>query len=830
MQDNIKRFFFLQRYNDAQLAIQKELEKNANDPQLLYALFLTYNGNYINIDFNDIQEINIYYSALDFANKRQKERFESEFYLYKALSVSPNLRKIFRFIEMDNYDAVLSLFELMDDERLIFDNCIDINEFYNSLDFIVSSNIKAVNVDLYLILVNLLYIKTRDDECLALIENLSRNAVELNSVLKNYSISNTIIELSKKLHMALNDVDVSNSIKEVKRYLLKGEFDTAYQLIETVLLKEPENIYAYIYTAMCKNKINKIEELYKIPNLNSNVDFLMAYKFADEQFRNELDVHIQNSYMYLDYIKGISFMKREMHFEALDAFTKCIDFIDSAELYNKCFEDILFEANTLELKGKLEESLHLLKRLNEYNTVENDILRVTNELSHTKYLMAYDIASNARDSDDYMTAVSILEEIRDYSSANELIDIFTAKAMDSKKRELKGELFEKTSHIAPKISSGLILLLTIFIFICSIFPSHILDNVIVISTYIAAISVASLNLLCRNVKPIYRVIPTLYFVQVVFIVSQYQLLYKSYEFSDIYSPIIMIYFSLFVYSLALILSSSMVRRKFDFPYLFLILFGLIYNLIYINCPPNTYYHYLSYIGILAVMLLTKDKDNHGQVMITSFMLLLFGNFFNSKLGYLTFDFNFALGIDLLAIIITLSLIYKKGDCNRDAGLFIIFTYGLYLVKLIMTGLLISFVVIIGPGEFYNNVTQSLGRISFMGVNLYILLVAINFYIITKIIFKMVYFKKSLLITNFVFTKVVASFFIVLNLLILYRTVGIIFNYSNFESFLFGIYQRGSLWRLFDSLVIDVTMLFSVISMISFSYLYFITSRRLIFLE
>jgi len=831
MKNDLRQLFFDEKYKEAEKAIRLRLDEKPDDPELLYSLFLANNGNYIDIDFDNVGYKKTFKKAVSLANKREKEKYESEYNLYKSFSTMPYMRKMFRYAELDNYEAIKLIMESVDDSPIVLDADINRTEFYSNLDYSVSSEIRAVSVDLNLVLVNLLYIKTNHEECIKIIENLSEMAAEFNSSLAPYVITTSIDELKSKLD-SINKKeepqeptieDINTVIEKIEKCLKASDFIKASELVELALINDETNVFLHLFKAASLNGITALDELYMIHGLNKDEHFLNAYKYASDELRADLDEQMKYSYFYDDYTKGIELMEKNKHFGALECFTRCIEFPNADEKYNICFEAILSQANSLEIEERLEEALTLLNKLNEYNTVENDIERVKGKLDHVKYLKAYDIAASATNASHYLSAIAILEEIDYYSDSKELIEHFKAMAENFEKKDknpLRSERkFTTLNDKIFRITSAIIAVFFFGVFIAGIFPSKALDNVIIINTILVAITTVAQTILCKELKPIHRVLPVAYFFEALLINASYHQADMHSSAVGIYTSFIGVNISIIILFGGMLTSAIIVNRKIDIPYLTLGIASIVYYLIYIFCRADQYYYFLAYIPIIVIMLVTKDRDNHGQAIITSYILVNLLQFYGGGYGILYYTLPKALPIDIFGFTLLFTIRPNTNEDRRIINFYTIVVYGIYMIKLFLSATMFSIAIIIGSGDIYAHAIEMMGRLSFMVFNINVLITLNIFLHFSQTSKSDELFDSWYKKIHRALSVVIAFCFIFDTVLLLYRTFGVIFNYSNFESITAGVYSRGSLWNTFGSLAIDVTLLFSVFGLIVLSFLY-----------
>ena len=79
MKKEFRDLFYSEKYDDIVKDTKLLINNKPNDAELWYCLFLAENTNYIDIDFENINNEICFNKAIQLANKRQREEFNSEY-------------------------------------------------------------------------------------------------------------------------------------------------------------------------------------------------------------------------------------------------------------------------------------------------------------------------------------------------------------------------------------------------------------------------------------------------------------------------------------------------------------------------------------------------------------------------------------------------------------------------------------------------------------------------------------------------------------------------------------------------------------------------------
>ena len=216
---DIELLFQSESYDETMRLLRKELQEDSENAEWYYYLFLAENGDYANINFEDVVCEFDFNRALDLANARLRELFLAEYNFYKA--VNPNLRKYFAYASRGNIDKFEELLDTYGNKatKLIHDSS-NIEDFLSNLDYLVTFRVKHEIVDLNILALNLLYLATRNDRVYEIYKLLKARAKEIGTVLANIPLSNYLSEIKA----CLDTIKAKRSISiEMKKSLEKPQ-------------------------------------------------------------------------------------------------------------------------------------------------------------------------------------------------------------------------------------------------------------------------------------------------------------------------------------------------------------------------------------------------------------------------------------------------------------------------------------------------------------------------------------------------------------------------------------------------------------------------------
>ena len=217
---DIELLFQSESYDEAMRLLRKELQEDSENAEWYYYLFLAENGDYANINFEDVVCEFDFNRALDLANVRLRELFLAEYNFYKA--VDPALRKYFAYASRGNIDKFEALLNTYENRatKLIHDSTSK-KDFYSNLDYLVTSRVKHEIVDLNILSLNLLYLSIQNKKVLEIYNVLKERAEEIGTTLANAPLANNLLEIKEYMNTIKANINISKE-EEKKRLELEA--------------------------------------------------------------------------------------------------------------------------------------------------------------------------------------------------------------------------------------------------------------------------------------------------------------------------------------------------------------------------------------------------------------------------------------------------------------------------------------------------------------------------------------------------------------------------------------------------------------------------------
>lgn len=191
--------------------LEKELSLDPLNPEYLYYRFLVKNKDYSNIDFDNIKDIEDYNKAIDLSNTRLKIQFTSEFSFFKVLS--NDLRKCFLYSFRYNVEAFKLQLKEINFAKGAFRINDDYNTFISNLDYVITSSVNPLFIDMNLLSVNLLYLIYTDDKILSIYNLLHDRSKEIKTSLSNMEMAKSKTELFDLIDLLNNELKRIDLIK-----------------------------------------------------------------------------------------------------------------------------------------------------------------------------------------------------------------------------------------------------------------------------------------------------------------------------------------------------------------------------------------------------------------------------------------------------------------------------------------------------------------------------------------------------------------------------------------------------------------------------------------
>ncbi len=256
---SIEVLFQKEEYDKAIITIKQMLKEDTDNGELIYYLFLAENKDYANIDLNNIvNEVN-FNRALDLSNRRLRNEFEAEYNFFR--DSDPSFRKMFCYARRENKDKVLELFEKTNGPVTLPN---DLDMYLDNMDYVVTSRVTKKTLELNLLVVNLLFILTREKRLVSILAEIRNILVEIDSRYKEFKGFSNKVKLADFIFNPDKDDEIE--LVEVKKEPQKEE------KVEPVQKKEePE-----------KNEEIELVEIKEASKKKKSKSKLMRYYSDDE--------------------------------------------------------------------------------------------------------------------------------------------------------------------------------------------------------------------------------------------------------------------------------------------------------------------------------------------------------------------------------------------------------------------------------------------------------------------------------------------------------------------------------------------------------------------
>ena len=188
------------QYEELRALVKKELEEDEDNYELWYILFLADNNNYIDFDSNNVNNEIAFNKAKSLASVKAEMSIMIDYQLYSNLKGLNGFSKAVRLYSYGKYERCFYCLE-----EIIDDNVVDVNadKICDSLESVFASVDSVVCLNLQILIINALYLKTKSDLFKKLFEAKTRNQLYKSSVLELYSICNTGVELKRYVNYSL---------------------------------------------------------------------------------------------------------------------------------------------------------------------------------------------------------------------------------------------------------------------------------------------------------------------------------------------------------------------------------------------------------------------------------------------------------------------------------------------------------------------------------------------------------------------------------------------------------------------------------------------------
>lgn len=193
-------------------------------------------------------------------------------------------------------------------------------------------------------------------------------------------------------------MELQEKTKRGYLFLETNEFDKADSFFESALNNNSEDSYAYIGKLLVDLQLSKIDDLNNLyEHFNNNRNYELAYRFANDELKNELDLYVKN----VD--KNI---QNQLEQEKEKEYLELSDMLKEAT----CKEEyliILDSLNNFDLNYKDVSTM--------IETCNNSIL----EIDYEDALVLEKKAKEYKSEEDYNIAIELFNSLKDYKDSKE---------------------------------------------------------------------------------------------------------------------------------------------------------------------------------------------------------------------------------------------------------------------------------------------------------------------------------------------------------------------------------------------------------------------------
>ena len=168
MNSQVKSLFLEEKYFDAIVYCKQELQNDMENSDLWYSLFLAENDNYININFENLNNEMAFNKACELASDHKRKKYISEYNFYRNISHIPYMRQLYRYAQFEMKNSTMKILSKISNAKYSL-NVENKDEFYDYLFNVLNKTSKPDLLHINGIITKLLYFIT------ILISPLQRN-------------------------------------------------------------------------------------------------------------------------------------------------------------------------------------------------------------------------------------------------------------------------------------------------------------------------------------------------------------------------------------------------------------------------------------------------------------------------------------------------------------------------------------------------------------------------------------------------------------------------------------------------------------------------------
>ena len=280
-----------------------------------------------------------------------------------------------------------------------------------------------------------------------------------------------------------NSVNCSALLERAQILIEDGDTKKADSLLEKVLNNDPKNAKAYFYKLLIDLNVKSADELNNFTRqISSEPNYIKAYRFADENFKKELNEYsskitenIELEEKESKYQSATSLLNSKHYEEALQKFETLIGYKDVDTLISKCRNaiekhnlSIYDRAINLINEYKYADAIYLLKQISNYKESDGllkkcEIWRKQENVYRSAVLLADNDTINSLSG-----AVKQLKQIGEYRDSLTLAEKYNQRIIEIKRASaIKKSKTIRFIKIASPIVAAVIAftLLTSYLFI-----------------------------------------------------------------------------------------------------------------------------------------------------------------------------------------------------------------------------------------------------------------------------------------------------------------------------------------------------------------------------
>lgn len=281
-----------------------------------------------------------------------------------------------------------------------------------------------------------------------------------------------------------NSVNCSALLERAQILIEDGDTKKADSLLEKVLNNDPKNAKAYFYKLLIDLNVKNADELNNFTRqISSEPNYIKAYRFADENFKKELNEYSSKITKNIElegkeskYQSATSLLNSKHYEEALQKFEELIGYKEADTLISKCRNaiekhnlSIYDRATNLINEYKYANAIYLLKQISNYKDSDEllkkcEIWRKQENIYRSAVLLADNDTINSLSG-----AVKQLKQIGEYRDSLTLAEKYNQRIIEIKRASAikKNKTIRFIKIASPIVAAIAIVLifLTVYLFV-----------------------------------------------------------------------------------------------------------------------------------------------------------------------------------------------------------------------------------------------------------------------------------------------------------------------------------------------------------------------------